>query len=184
MALLSFSSLGRALGLLAVAFLVLPARAPAHEKGALRVADRRLAPGTWIGVTGSKFLRGSALALTLEGPGGRLPLAQVAVDAGGAFSDSVRVPAEARPGLYRLVARAADGDVVAGLDVEVVSAPPSSAAHATHSAQLPMPSAEPLRLDRVRSHTLTGVTIAAIFTLLGLGVLLLRRSADPHTDRS
>lgn len=112
------------------------------------------------------------------------PLAQVAVDAGGVFSDSVRVPAEARPGPYRLVARAADGDVVAGLDVEVVSAPPSSTDHATHSAQMPMPSAEPMRLDRVRSRTLTGVTLVAIFSLLGLGVLLLRRPAEPHTDGS
>lgn len=173
---------GRALRLLAVVLLVLPTRAPAHEKGLLRVADRRLVPGMWIAVAGIRLPRGSALKLTLDGPGGRLPLAQVAVDAGGAFSDSVRVPAEARPGPYRLVARAADGDVVAGLDVEVVSAPPSSADHAMHASQVPMPTAEPMRLDRVRSHTLTGVTIVVISTLLGLAVLLLRRPAEPHTD--
>jgi hypothetical protein len=47
---------------------------------------------------------------------------------------------------------------------------------------MPMPSGEPLRLDRARSPTLTGVVIVAIVALLGLGVLLLRRPAEPHTD--
>ncbi|MGH7613759.1 MAG: hypothetical protein ACREMW_06945 [Gemmatimonadales bacterium] len=115
--------------------------AAAHEKGILKLVDRRLVPGTEVRIAGEKFGPRAGLALTMEGLAGRVALGTGTADSAGTFTASLHVPADLALGDYRLVARATDGDEVAGLDVEIITeAVPTatSDAHAGHA-----PSAEP-----------------------------------------
>lgn len=166
---------------------MLPRAGVAHPKGTLRLADPRLTVGAWLPVRGERFGQGASLALSLEGTSGRHPLGQVLVGADGAFADSVRIPAEASPGAYRLVARAADGDVVAGLDVQLsaaTAAPRPEPAHNAMPENMREPSAKPLVLARARNSAVTVGAVSVISASLGLGAVLLRRSATLSHDRS
>lgn len=150
-----------------------PRAAFPHGKGTLKLADRRLAPGTEIQLVGEKFGNQRRLSLSLVGPAGRVALGDVALDAKGGFTTSLHLPTELAAGPYRLVARATDGDEVAALDVEVVSvpAPAVTAAPSDHDA----PSAEPLPLSRARSPWVTGGVLVGIMFAFAGGVFLLRR---------
>lgn len=116
-------------GLLVIG-LTAPARA---QQGALTLADRRLTPGAMVTLTGSRFLPGSILGISLEGNASRAALGSVTAGAQGGFNESLRVPANVAPGAYRLVARAG-GANVAGLDVAVLADSTAPAAP-TASAQ-------------------------------------------------
>ena len=177
----------RAVGCALMILAMLPRAGMAHPKGTLRIADPRLTVGAWLPVRGERFGQGATLALALEGASGRHPLGQVRVGADGAFADSVRIPAEAAPGAYRLVARATDGDLVAGLDVQLSAATaaprPEPMPNAMHEA-MGEPSAEPLELARARNSAVTAGAVIVIIASLGLGAVLLRRPATLSNDRS
>lgn len=84
------------------------------------------------------------------------------------------------------VARAADGDLVAGLDVQVsgAAAPrPEPTPNAMPEA-MREPSAEPLVLARARNSAVTAGAVIVIIASLGLGAVLLRRPAALSHDRS
>lgn len=177
----------RAVGCALMLLAMLPRAGMAHPKGTLRIADPRLTLGAWLPVRGERFGQGVSLALALEGTSGRHPLGRVQVGADGAFADSVRIPAEAAPGAYRLVARAADGDLVAGLDVQLSAATAAARPEPTHNAMheaMQEPSAEPLELARARNSAVTVGAVSVIIASLGLGAVLLRRSATLSHDRS
>jgi len=154
-----------------------PGVARAHEEGVLKPATRMLSPGDSLSLAGEKFTRNATLIVWVVGVGGRTELARVRTDAKGGFTTRLLVPATVTPGAYRLVAVAADGDEVAGLDVTVVAGA-AEAAHDEHEgmAMDEAPTAEPLALEHARSSLVTGAAVGGILLALGLGGVLLR----PH----
>lgn len=160
---------------LAAALLVWPAGAvSAHEEGVLKLERREFAPGDSVGLAGRQFGKRAELKIMLAGAGGRIEVAAVRADTAGAFTATVRIPDDAAPGAYRLVALAADGDEVAALDVAVVPAA-APAAHEMHDESSREPAHEPLALDRARSPSVTvGVLITIGFAGI-VGAVLLRR---------
>ena len=145
----------------------------AHENGVLRLASRQLVAGDSARVLGEKFARRNALTLFLSGVRGRIRLQEVHADSGGRFGAMLHVPSDIAPGGYRLIAIASDGDEVASLDVEVVSARPAVSAASHHESE--MPGAVGLALTRARSPWVTGGAVLAIALSLIGGALLLRR---------
>lgn len=109
------------------------APAAAQGQGVLTLADRRLSPGAVVSLRGAQFSPGAALTLILDGAGGRAALGFVTAGPGGAFSESLRVPATLAPGAYRLEARAR-GAIVASLDVAVLADTSAPAAPANPAA--------------------------------------------------
>ncbi len=149
--------------------------AAAHEEGTLKLADRRLAPGTSIQIMGEKFARGSRLKLALVGVAGRFELGEVETDTAGAFTKSFDLATDLTAGSYRLVAIAPDGDEAASLTVEVlVAAQPAEEASMPNAGR--PPTAEPLALDRAGSPWVTGGAVVGIIFAFVLGGFLLRRS--------
>jgi len=165
-------------GVAAVA-LLWPATLRAHEKGVLRVAAREVAAGDTLPIVGEKFGRRLRLTLVLEGTGGQWELGTLESDSIGAFRAALAVPATVTPGGYRLVAVAADGDVVAGVDVAVLERPAGTtvAAQPEHAGH--EPSAEPLALDRATSPMVTGGALTAALLAMVAGVFLLRGRGTP-----
>ena len=152
-----------------------PPVAAAHEEGTLKLADRRLAPGTSIQIVGEKFARGSRLTLALVGVAGRFELGDVEADTAGAFTKSFDLATDLAAGSYRLVAIAPDGDEAASLTVEVFVAAQPVEQESMPDAGSP-PTAEPLALDRAGNPWVTGGAVVGIIFAFGLGGLLLRRS--------
>lgn len=158
----------------------------AHEKGVLSLPSRSLPVGATVSLRGEKFDADLPLALVLTGMGGRTSLAQVRADSAGRFVRELSIPADLVPGPYRLIAVAADGDVVAGLDLELIpavmtEAPMAEVPHGAHpmpgAEAHPMPGADPLLLTRARSPVVTVGALGVMMAALALGVGMLRRSA-------
>lgn len=148
------------------------AATPMHPEGTLKLADRKLVPATTVRIGGEKFAEGGTLSLVLVGVAGRVTLGDVTADSVGAFTTAVDMPADLEIGAYRLVAVAADGDEVAGLDVELV-APPEEPEVDEEQPAVAEPTAEPLALERARSPWVTGGALVSIlFALVAGGVLL------------
>ena len=159
---------------LVVAFLGLHAlRIDAHEKGVLKLATRQLVLGDSVGATGEHFGRKATLRIELVGIAGRMRLAEVRTDAHGGFRQALVVPVDAKPGTYRVVAVAADGDEVASVDVSVATHPLSLVPTPAHGETVP--SARPLALTRARSVWVTGGALLAIVLAFAGGALLLLR---------
>jgi hypothetical protein len=148
----------------------------AHDKGVLKLANRRLVAGGSVQLVGEKFPKASKLVLLISGAAGRTQLAEVRTDTTGAFRAAPLMPAHLAPGAYRLVVLADDGDEVAGVDVEVVAAV-ADQHPAGHGEGSPEPSAEPLALERARSPWVTGGAWAVVIATFAAGGLLLRRPA-------
>ena len=145
-----------------------------HGKGALKLADRRLAAGDTARVSGEKFPKASSLVMLLVGPAGSTRLLAVHTDTAGLFRAAPVIPADLPVGAYRLVVLASDGDAVGALDVEVV--PGTTPRHALEAANgSAEPSAQPLALERARSPWVMGGTLAVILVAVLGGGLLLRR---------
>jgi hypothetical protein len=159
----------------------------AHEKGVLSLPSRSLPVGATVSLRGEKFGADLRLALILTGMGVRTTLAQVRADSAGRFAHELSIPGDLVPGPYRLVAVAPDGDVVAGLDLELIPAvmtqasPMAEVPHDAHTmpgaeAQR-TPGADPLVLARAKSPLVTVVALGVMVAALALGVVMLRRSA-------
>ncbi len=180
----NYSRIRAAASLAALALGLVADPAAAHEKGVLRLTDRRLTPGVTVGITGIQFGAGAALTLSLDGPAGRVALGSTRAGPTGAFADSLHVPANLAPGAYRLVARARDGDVVSSLAVEVLAGPTSDADAHTGHQMAGEPSPEPLALTRARHPAVTGAVLAGIAAFLLTGATLLRRAATVSHERN
>ncbi len=159
--------------LLAVSLLFSLPHSGAIHGGVLKLADRRLIPGNEIRLVGEKFEHGSVLILQLVGMSARVPLGEVHADSLGAFVQNIPIPPNVMPGSYRLIAIATDGDVAAGLDVEVLAPGPEEQTPAREETQ--NPSAVPLALERARSPLVTGAAVTGIIVALAFAVMLLRR---------
>jgi hypothetical protein len=173
----------RTSGLILAGVLVLlagaPRRAAAHGEGVLRLASRQLSAGDSVRAVGEKFGGKTTLTLALVGVDGRVILGEVRSDSAGAFAQYVRIPSDARPGVYRFVVIAADGDEVATLDVAVSpmrSAPAEEVEYDRN--EIAAPTAEPLELDRARHPAVTGGAVALMVLALMLGGALLRRPTE------
>ncbi len=161
-----------------VALVGAPEHAAAHERGVLRLPTRQLVVGDSVRVVGEKFGRGTALTLALVGIDGRVTLGEVRSDTAGAFARFVEIPADIRPGAYRLVAIASDDDEVATLDVTVSPPRSLSVAAADGDAHTTEPTAEPLELERARHPIVSGGAVAVIVLALLVGGALLRRPKE------
>jgi ketosteroid isomerase-like protein len=148
-----------------------------HEKGVLRVADRRLVAGDTVQVSGMKFSKRAYVTMWFVGSAGRTRLMELRTDTAGRFRVAPLIPSNLSSGPYRLVVIAADGDEVGALDVEIVSVPESSqhGAHVAHADSMAEPTARPLALARAKRPWVIGGALAGIAIALVVGVLLIRR---------
>lgn len=94
-----------------------------HPQGTLKLADRKLVPGSTVTKGGEKSAGGGQLEIVLVGLAGRFRLGDVTPDSVGEFTQSFAIPADLDVGAYRLVAIATDEDEVASLNVELLAAP-------------------------------------------------------------
>jgi hypothetical protein len=161
---------------------VLTTTAALHPEATLKSAVTAVRAGQSLPVQGEKFTANQKVKLALQGALSTYELREVQAGGEGTFDIQLDVPREVRPGSYRLVALADDGDVVARIDLTVEAAPPATAdEHAMHGVdagdgEQPVARADELRIERSRS----GVEWGAIGLLIGLagglGLSLLRRS--------
>ncbi len=98
------------------------AAAEAHEKAVLKSARESVPAGETIPLTGSKFEKGVKYRLALVGALETVELREIEPDTAGSFAIELQIPREARPGIYRVVAFAPDGDKVASLEILVSEA--------------------------------------------------------------
>jgi hypothetical protein len=165
-----------------LAFLGNPPNVHAHDKGVLKIASRIFGVGDRVDVRGEEFRSGAQVKLVLVGVDGRRPLGDVKADTGGRFGVGIALPSDVRPGLYRIVAVAADGDEISGVNVELLAGAVPDGATMDH-AEMVMPSAEPLDLERAASPLVTGVAGVLAGLSLLLGVVLLRAPARKGPTR-
>lgn len=94
----------------------------AHPEATLRSSRGEVPAGGSLPLSGEKFTGGESVRLVLRGALDEYDLRAVRPAEDGTFALDVEVPGTVRPGSYRLVAVAGDGDVVATLEVSVVQA--------------------------------------------------------------
>lgn len=161
----------------AVLLLATPGTLHAHEGGVLKVATRSVGAGDSLAVTGEKLSKNSAVKLTLIGVDGRRVLLDIRADAKGGFAANVLIPSDVGVGAYRLVAVAADGDEISGVDLMITGMPTQGHEGMSHDAEdgMAMPSAEPLALVRARSGWVSGGAATLALASLALSIFLLKR---------
>lgn len=116
-------------GLAGLVALMMGVSAPAAaQQGVLSLADRRLAHGATVNLTGAQFPPGARVALALRGGGRRVALGTATAGPDGTLAQSFTVP-EIEPGAWRLEAQP-QGGAVTGLDVAVIEPPDAHAAAA------------------------------------------------------
>lgn len=164
-----------------LSILGLPGTLLAHDGGVIKVTTRAIGAGDSLGVTGEKFAPGSTVQLTLVGVDGPRVLLAIRSDTKGAFAARVAIPMDAAVGAYRLVAVAADGDEISGVDLMISGMSAEGHDGMSHDAEggMVQPSAEPLALVRARSGWVTGGAALLALASLVLGLSLLRR---PQSD--
>jgi len=160
--------------LITTALALLPAGAAwAHGEPIITVEPAVVAAGREITVTGTEMEPGEAFALTLQGLAGSFPLGEVTVvgeGEEGGFTATFTVPAEAKPGAYRVSATAEDGDT-ASADLSVTA--PSEKA-SKEPAMAPEPSGELHQIDRTKPiGQVIAIAIVAAFSAAA-GFLLIR----------
>jgi len=161
-----------------VALLGSPRAGAAHEKGVIHLALRTAVVGQTLDMRGEKFTPHTTLRLELRGPLATLPLGQVETDAAGGFRVAPILPAEARPGLYAIVALAPDGDEAARAELAIIAPPlgPEAPVHGPEHPGRPTDAAMDLDIRRGASEQ------AAIAVLIGLcaivGLVLFRKGRD------
>lgn len=98
--------------------------AAAHPEATLKSTRTSVAAGSTMPVEGLEFDAGATVQLVLRGALAEYELRSVTPGDEGTFQLDLEIPRETRPGEYRLVALASDGDVHAQLDVVVMAAAP------------------------------------------------------------
>lgn len=172
-------------GILAfLAFLALgPAEAAAHGDATLEGPDGTVGAGQGITLSGAGFAPGESHRLVLRGTLDDYELGTATAGADSTFTVELAVPAGARPGQYRVVALAPDGDEVATLDLPVTAARETAeeadagASGSTSSGRSgPEARADEIVIERSRAGIEWGVIGLVIGLAGGLGVGLFRRS--------
>jgi hypothetical protein len=162
-------------------WIAVPAPALGHEDAVLE-ADRSVATaGDRVILAGREFAAGGKYGLRLVGALDEHDLGSARADSAGRFRIEVSVPSETRPGRYRLVAVAADGDLVARAEIQVVTeiekrATPAGGVDADHGGG-GAARADELHLERSRSFTELGLIVVILGSAAGLGFSLLRLGA-------
>lgn len=174
------------LGLLAVG----ASEVAAHGEATLEASATSVRAGGTITLRGGLFVPGEAHRLVLRGTLADHELGTVTAGADSTFTEELDIPADVRPGNYRLVAVAPDGDEVATLDLPILAAQRTGASdedgrvddgadpdRAVESGAAPSREAraDELRIDRSRAGLEWGVIGLVIGLAGGLGVGLLRR---------
>jgi len=90
-----------------------------HPEATLRSSVSSVQAGGNMPLEGAEFLPAQKVILALQGAFNEYDLPEVQASEGGTFSVQMQIPSQARPGAYRLVAIADDGDVVASLDLTI-----------------------------------------------------------------
>jgi hypothetical protein len=93
-----------------------------HPSAVLRSPVSAIEAGAKLELVGEEFSAGEATALLLRGPLAEYELREVTPGEDGTFKIDLPIPGDVRPGQYRLVALASDGDVSASLDLTVLMA--------------------------------------------------------------
>lgn len=156
-----------------------PAEAAAHGDATLKGPDGPVAAGREISLRGSGFEPGESHRLILRGTLDDFELGTGTADPDSTFTVEVAGPIGARPGRYRVVALAPDGDEVATLDLPVTAAreTPEEADAGASEGNVPGRSSPEARADEmVIQRERAGIEWGVIGLVGGLGVGLLRRS--------
>lgn len=159
--------------------------AAVHGQGRLVLPRSTVAAGDTLHVHGVGFAPGE-VRLDLRGALERYALPAVSVGADSGFAVAWPVPREARPGAYRLVAIADDGDEITRADVAitapVAAADPGPPAHPGHAPEpahgewiAEPPRADPMPLERHRSAAEWAVLALLIAGSAAGGLALVRR---------
>ena len=158
-----------------------PARAPVHGEGVLTADRGSMAAGESLKLTGASFAPREPYQLKLVGALQEFTLATVQTAADSTFSVTVKIPADAREGSYRIEAIADDGDVSAALDVTLLATAPvpneRSTAAMPGMENMPMARADEVPINRSRSGgewAVIGLVIG-LAAGFGLGMLTRRR---------
>jgi hypothetical protein len=115
------------IGLLAVALV-----AAVHPEATLKSSVKSVEAGHEMPLQGEQFDAGDAVQLVLQGALAEYDLSSVTPEEGGVFAINVEIPANVRPGEYRLVAVASDGEIAARLDLTVTAAMPHETGEEDH----------------------------------------------------
>lgn len=164
----------------------------AHGEATLRSPSGSVPAGETILLNGSGFTPGQTHRLLLRGTLEERELQRVTAAADSTFSVEVRVPGGARPGQYRIVAVAPDGDEVATLNLAVLAAEGGSSGvrpaeepsgegalartEGDGAASSPQARADGIRIQRSRAGIEWGLIGLLVGLAGGLGVGLLRRA--------
>lgn len=161
-----------------VAVLGSPGPSAAHEEGVIHLATRTATVGQTLEMRGEKFTPNIRLRLELRGPLAMFPLGQVGTDAAGGFRVAPTLPAEARPGLYAIVALAPDGDEIGRAELAIIAPPLGLDAPGHGPEQAGHPTDAEMDLDVSRGAG-GAATIAAFIGLCAIvGVVLFRQGRD------
>jgi hypothetical protein len=159
---------------IAAALALIPAGATwAHGEPIITVEPAVVAAGREIKVTGTEMEPGEVFVITLEGLAGSFPLGEVTVvgeGEEGGFTATFTIPADAKPGAYRVSATAEDGDT-ASADL-AVTAPSEKASK--EPAMTQEPTGELHQIDRTKpiGQIIGIVAVAALSAAAGF--LLIR----------
>lgn len=169
------------LGLLAF-FALAPPKLAAHGDATLESSAASVRVGEALALSGSLFVPGEAHRLVLRGTMSEYELGEVTAGSDSTFTRRLSIPADVRPGQYRLVAIAPDGDEVATLDLPVLAAERSSGSGAaaatgdeTGSPAGTEARADEIEIQRSRAGLEWGVIGLVIGLAGGLGLGLIRR---------
>lgn len=157
------------------------ALAGATDPGAtLKSSVKSIEAGDEMPLRGEEFLAGETVQIVLQSALTEYDLRSVTAEEGGVFQIDLEIPGHVRPGEYRLVAVASDGDIAARLDLMVVAAETAHDETAADGSEEhgdgmdDMAMADDFPIERSRA----GLEWGLIFLLVGLagtgGVALLR----------
>lgn len=170
---------GVAHGVLLVFFLATAGALGAHGEGTLEIPRSVVAAGGTLPVEGEEFAPEEVVQIRLLGTFDEHDILEVTPDGEGNFSAELEIPADARPGAYRLVAIATDGDEITSLDVRVLEAEPATDAGEDEAStggtsEAPEARADDMPVERSRSGAEWGVIGLIVGLAGGLGVVLVR----------
>ena len=159
---------------------------------ALKTNAQSVAAGGVLHLTGVDFHEDATVRLTLVGVLNEYALVDATADSEGGFSIEVPIPADAKPGQYRVVA-VVDGEEEAALDMPITAAASAEMASGDmdqqeemasgdmddHGSDAPMAMVDEITIQRSYSGAGWGVMGAVIGLAggLGLGLTRTRKSA-------
>jgi hypothetical protein len=104
-----------------VGLLTFALMAAVHPEATLRSSVKSVEAGHEMPVTGELFTAGDPVQLVLQSAMAEYDLISVTPEEGGVFAIDLEIPSNVRPGEYRLVSVAGDGEVTARLDVTILA---------------------------------------------------------------